>query len=124
MDQGIRIDVVVVVSCGNIGKVVAKDGRDVGIFTVEVSDVRHKPALLKHVATTRQVRDPGLGDFRPSFISGKPLSVWTKADAWFLVQQGLMDRSMNYKLVQPHGHLFVSSWLQRFGCPYPSSRRR
>ena len=46
MDKGVGVDIIEVVAGGHVGKVVSINGGDVGVFAVEVRDIRYELALL------------------------------------------------------------------------------
>src|SRR5947209_10720320 len=46
VDKGVGVDIIEVVAGGHVGKVVSINGGDVGVFAVEVRDIRYELALL------------------------------------------------------------------------------
>ena len=46
VNQNIGVDVIEVVAVGNVGTLLAKQSRDVGVFAVEISDIGVEASLL------------------------------------------------------------------------------
>ena len=55
MNKSVRVNVVEIVSLRNIGEMTAIDRSDIGVLTVEVSNVSHELSLLQQIGTAGKV---------------------------------------------------------------------
>src|SRR5437868_10416298 len=90
MNKSVGIDVVEIVTLGNIGEMIAIDCRDVGVLTIEISNIGYEFSLLQQVGTAGEVGDPGGSLLRPGFVAVEPLPERTEGQPRFPVQQRLM----------------------------------
>src|SRR5947207_4878740 len=74
MDQGICVDVIERIASRDVWGFMLEDCGEIGIFSVEINQVRTKVPLLEHVAGSPQVVDPWSSLLRPCFVAVEPLS--------------------------------------------------
>src|SRR5437588_10417534 len=110
MHESIGIDVIKVVARGNLRTLRAKPGCDVRVFPVKIKDIGGETSLLQKITVARKVSHPGLCLFRPSLVTGEPLSKGAESKTWFFVEQRLVNRGVNDNSVKPHGEFVVCGW--------------
>src|ERR1039458_3050836 len=109
MDQSVGVDVVEAITCRNIGRLVDENRSEVGVFAVEVDQVRTEMTLLQQEAGACKIVDPWTGLFRPCFVAIKPLPARSERHSWRLVDQRLMSRLVNDKAIDAVNEFHVRS---------------
>ena len=79
VQQRIGIDEIVAVAFGNLGRLAAKNRRDIRILTVEVQNVSGEVALLQKVRAASQVIHPWLSLLCPGIVPVEPLAVGSQS---------------------------------------------
>ena len=90
-------------------------GCDIGVLAVEISDVGHEPALLKHMAAAAEVVGPCARFRSPGLLSRKPLTIRAKAHTRHKIVLRLVRRAVYYEAVQSARHSRIGITLQVAG---------
>ena len=85
-----------------------EDGREIGIFAVEIDKVGAEVPLLEHVAGPGEVVDPWCSLFRPRFIAIEPLAKRPERQSRSLPDQWLMSGFVNHEAIDSVEQFLIS----------------
>src|SRR5437016_10268286 len=87
VDECVGVDVVEIITRGNLRGTLREQSREVGVFAVEIDNVRIEASLLQEIGVTSQIGDPRVSLLGPGLVTGEPLSIGAEGETGLSVQQ-------------------------------------